>query len=204
MVLGIFGILACVAAIVLFGIALFKKSGWGLVRAGAIFTIGLILFIVGVATSSEPESTSPAEVPTPTQNSQVGKSLNNPVPFGTSLTYGDQRLTILGSERLTGIGWTNPEAGKVYLAVKLKVDFLGERIEKRQYLHGSTLRVTGRSGHIYDAKWYPETDTPLKTGEFYGGSSTSGDLVYEIDETEANLILIWNCGLGVDRYFEIP
>jgi len=53
------GIFACVAGIVLFVRGLIKKSGWWLIRSGAIFVAGFILFVVGlvgvVATSYEPE-----------------------------------------------------------------------------------------------------------------------------------------------------
>lgn len=148
--LAIIGIIACVAAIVLFVMALIKRSGWGVVRSGAIFMVGLILFIVGVITSSPRETVSPVEVPTPTREAELGKSRDNPVPFGMSLTYGDQQLTILGSERLNKIGWSTPDEGNIYLAVKLRVNFVSERTEKRNYLSASDFRVVGTTGYVYD------------------------------------------------------
>ncbi len=188
------GILAIIAGIVMFIVALVRKRGWGVVRSLAIGGVGLILAIVGTVVGI-------TETPTV---ADIGKSRLNPVSFGLSLTYGDERLTVVNSKRLTNIGWSTPDAGNIYLIVNVRVDFLDDPSEKRHYLSTVTFRVVGSDGHIYDAEWFLETDTPLKSGEFYGGATTSGDLVYEIDEQEANLVLIWNCGLGVDRYFEIP
>jgi hypothetical protein len=205
----IIGILAIIAGIVMLIMALVKKSGWGVARSLAIGGVGLILAIVGVivgVTQEAPESVSPT-IPLPSETpppSEVGKSRLNPVPFGSSLTYGEERLTVISSNRLTEIGWSTPNAGSIYLVVNIRVDFLGDPTEKRHYLSTSEFRVVGSGGHIYDAEWFVETDTPLKSGEFYGGATTSGDLVYEVEEQETNLVLIWNCGLGVDRYFEIP
>jgi hypothetical protein len=116
----------------------------------------------------------------------------------------DEQVTVVNSRRVTEIGWSTPDAGNIFLIVNVKVDFFGDPTEKRHYLPTSDFRVVGSGGHIYDAEWLVETDTPLKSGEFYGGATTSGDLVYEIDEQETDLTLIWNCGLRVDRYFEIP
>jgi len=189
------GILAIIAGIVMFIVALVRKSGWGVVRSLAIGGVGLILVIVGVVVGVT------QEVP-PT--GEVGDSRLNPVPFGSSLTYVDEQVTVVNSRRVTEIGWSTPDAGNIFLIVNVKVDFFGDPTEKRHYLSTSDFRVVGSGGHIYDAEWLVETDTPLKSGEFYGGATTSGDLVYEIDEQETDLTLIWNCGLGVDRYFEIP
>jgi hypothetical protein len=203
------GILAIIAGIVMFILALVKKSGWGVVRSLAIGGVGLILAIVGVVvgvTQEAPESVSPtisppSETPPP---SEVGKSRLNPVPFGSSLTYEEKRLTVISSNRLKEIGWSSADVGSVYLVVNVKVDFLGNPSEKMNYLSTFVFRVVGSKGKIYDAAFFPETDNPLKGGEFYGGTTTSGDLVYEIDEQDTNLVLIWNCSVGVDRYLEIP
>ncbi len=203
------GILAIIAGIVMFIVALVRRSGWGVVRSLAIGGVGLILAIVGVVvgvTQEAPESVSPTTPPPgeTTPPSEVGKSRLNPVPFGSSLTYGEERLTVISSNQLTEIGWSTPDAGSIYLVVNVRVDFIGEPSEKKHYLSTFDFRVVGSKGVIYDAELFAETDTPLKSGEFYGGATTSGDLVYEIDEQDTNLVLIWNCGLGVDRYFEIP
>ena len=188
------GILAIIAGIVMFIVALVRKSGWGVVRSLAIGGVGLILVIVGVVVGVTQETPPPSE---------VGESRVNPVPFGSSLTYGEERLTVISSNRLKKIGWSTADVGSVYLVVNVKVDFLGEPSEKKHYLSTFVFRVVGSKGVIYDAEWL-ETNTPLKSGEFYGGATTSGDLVYEIEEQETNLVLIWNCSLRVDRYFKIP
>ncbi len=208
------GILAFIAGIVLFIIALIRKKGWGVIRSLVIGGVGLILAIVGMvvgiaqeATEPDTETITPAitesKPETPKEN-EMGISRLNPVSFGSSLTYRDERVTVVNSKQLTKIGWSTPDAGNIYLAVNVKVDFLGDPSKKRHYLTTSDFRLVDSGGHIYDAEWYPETDTPLKSGEFYGGATASGDLVYEIGEKETDLVLIWNCGLGVDRYFQVP
>ncbi len=202
--LGIIGMLATIAGIVLLIIALVKKKGWGVARSLAILAVGIILFFVGVFTTPTPEGISPAtpsETPPPT--SDVGKSRLNPVPFGSSLTYGDQRVAVLGSQKLTEIGWSSPDERNVYLAVKIKVDFLGDP-SKTHYLSKSDFDVVGDSGYVYEYEWFVDTDTPLEGGDYYGGATSSGDLVYEIKQNETNIVLIWHCGLVAERFLEIP
>lgn len=206
--LGIIGMLVTIAGIVLLIIALVKKRGWGVARSLAILVVGIILFFVGVFTSPTPEGvspTTPSETLPPT--SEVGKSRLNPVPFGSSLTYGDQRVTVLSSQRLTqiGTGWLadTPKEGHIYLVVKLKIDFLGDP-SKIHHLYEWDFDVVGDSGYVYEYEWFVETDTPLKSGDYYGGATTSGDLVYEISQNETDMVLIWHCGLLAERFLEIP
>jgi len=202
--LGIIGMLATIAGIVLLIIALVKKRGWGVARSLAVLGVGIILFFVGVFTTPTPEGvspTTPSETLPPT--SEVGKSRLNPVPFGSSLIYGDQRVTVLGSQQLTKIGWYTPDEGSIYLVVKVKVDFLGDP-SKSHYLSKSDFDVVGDSGYVYEYEWLVDTDTPLNSGDYYGGATTSGDLVYTIEQTETNMVLIWHCGWTTDRFLEIP
>jgi len=202
--LGIIGMLATIAGIVLLIIALVKKRGWGVVRSLAIVVVGIILFFVGVFTTPTPEGVSPTPPSeTPPATSEVGKSRLNPVPFGSSLTYGDQRVTVLGSQQLTEIDWSSPDEGNVYLAVKIKVDFLGDP-SKTNYLSKSDFDVVGNSGYVYEYEWFVDTATPLEGGDYYGGATTSGDLVYEISQNETDMVLIWHCGLLAERFLEIP
>lgn len=207
------GILAVLTGIVMFIIALVKKRGWGVIRSLVLGGVGIVLLIVGVAVgvteeSKKPETIAPsppapgvAETPATTE---AGKSRFSPVPFGSSLTCEDERVTILSSKRLYSISYDRAEQGETFLVITIRIDFLGDPQQKKHYLSTLKYRVVGSKGQIYDAEWWTETDTPLKGGEFYGGSTTSGDLVYEVNEEETSFVLIWNCVLGQDRYFEIP
>lgn len=202
---GIVGLFAAIAGIILLIIALVRKRGWGVARSLVMLAVGAIMLIVGAVMSPEPETISPgtpSEAPAP----EVGKSRLNPVPFGSSLTYGDQRATVLNSQRLTqiGTGWfpSIPKEGNIYLVVKLKIDFLGDP-SKIHNIYTFDFDTVGDSGHVYDAKYYPETDTPLESGEFYGGATALGDLVYEISQNETNMVLIWHCSFSTDRFLEI-
>jgi hypothetical protein len=205
--LGIIGMLAAIAGIVMFIIALVRKAGWGVARSLALLGAGVIMFIVGIAITPERETISPGTHEETPPASEVGKSRLNPVPAGLALTFGDQRLIVLDSQRLTqiGTGWfaDTPKEGNNYLIVKLKIDFLGDP-SNSQHLSESDFDVVGNSGRVYEYEWLVDTDTPLKSGDFYGGATTSGDLVYEIDENETNMVLIWHVGWTTERYLQIP
>jgi len=60
------GVLIIVAGVVLFIVALVKRSGWWVLRSGAIFGAGLILVIIGVAIgiSEKPSEEVPSGTPT--------------------------------------------------------------------------------------------------------------------------------------------
>lgn len=202
------GMLVFLASIVMFIMAIVRKKGWGVARSLVLGGVGIVLVIVGVAVgvaeeAKKPGTIAPATPVTPTV-AEIGGSRSNPVPFGSSLTYQDERVTVFNSKRSYQIGYNRAEQGNTFLIVTIRVEFFGDPQQKKHYLSTLKYRVVGSKGHIYDAEWWPETDTPLKSGEFYGGSTTSGDLVYKIDEQETDFVLIWNCALGVDRYFQIP
>jgi len=209
----IIGLLAGIAGIILLVIALVKRRGWGIVRSVAILAAAGIMFIVGAITFTEPEAISPgtpSETPAATSEAPaagVGKSRLNPVPFGSSLTYGDQRVTVLDSRQFTqiGTGWLAdiPKEGHIYLAVRLRIDFLGDP-SKSYHLYKSDFDIVGNSGYVYEYEWLVETDNPLNEGDFYGGATTSGDLVYEVNQNETDMVLVWHCSFSTDRFLEIP
>ena len=89
------------------------------------------------------------------------------------------------------------------MIVKLKVDFLGDA-SRTHRLYELDFDVVGDNAYVHEYEWFVDTDTPLKSGEFYGGASASGDLVYEIDESKTNMLLIWHVGLVADRYLQVP
>ena len=188
-----------------------RKRGWGVVRSLALGGVGVVLVIVGTAVGIGEEIEKGETVTPAAQETEVltgvGRSRLNPVPDGSALTYDDQRVTVLGSQRLTqiGTGWLadTPKEGNIYLIVKLKVDFLGDA-SRTHRLYEFDFDVVGDSAYVYEYEWFVDTDTPLKSGEFYGGASTSGDLVYEIDQTETNMVMIWHVGFVTDRYLSIP
>ncbi len=206
------GLLAILIGVVMLIIALIRKRGWGIVRALALGTVGIVLAIVGIAVGigeeiEKGETVTPStSVTTPDTETPVvteaGKSRLNAVPVGSTLTYSDQRVTVLSSERVNKIGWSTARTNNIYLIVKLKVEFIGDP-SRTHRLSKSDFDVVGDSAYVYEYEWI-DTDTPLKSGEFYGGASTSGDLVYEIDQTETNMVLIWQVSLVTDRYLQIP
>jgi len=108
------GLIAIVAGVVLFVWALVRKRGWGVVRSLALGGVGIVLAIVGVAVGvgeeiEKSETITPTTPATPTTSetqvsTEVGKSRLNPIPVGQALTYGEQRVTVLSSERVKQMG----------------------------------------------------------------------------------------------------
>jgi len=60
------GVLGIVAGVVLFIVALVRRSGWWVLRSGAIFGAGLLLVIVGIAIGISEEPSEEATLATPT------------------------------------------------------------------------------------------------------------------------------------------
>ena len=66
--LGVIGLVAILAAVVMFVIALVRKKGWGIARSFVLGVVGFILVIVGTAIGigeemGKPETITPATPP---------------------------------------------------------------------------------------------------------------------------------------------
>lgn len=131
-----------------------------------------------------------------------GESRLNPVPVGSPLRYGNQQLTVIGSRKTNALGYWKAAENKTYLVVTVALECLAAADATCHY-GPIDFRIVGSKGKIYDSWFGPETESPLRSGEIFGGSSVRGDLVQEIDEDEGDLVLIWSAGLGISRYFVV-
>ena len=185
--------------------------GWGTALAG------LILFIVGVSLTPsrapKEETLKVMVMPTSTPLPD-GKTRTNPVPFGLPLRYGDKEVAVLNVKKQSLIGekgeWKFPlvdyweaEEGKIFLIVTIRFRNVGSP-DKTQHYNTIDFRVVGAKGKIYDWPLFePETGNNLGSGELFGGSAVSGDIVREVDADDSEFVLIWSADLGVSRYFSL-
>lgn len=174
----------------------------------------LIVGLVGIAgcgrgrispAPSEPDQIQlpppPPPVPPPPDGPDQatwGESRTTPVALNYGLTYGDHKLVVQAAERFDKIGSQTPETGKTWLVVAISYECLSPCDFDVGYL-----RVVGDSNRIYEACLDVKTRHPLQSSEHYGITRVSGYVVYDIDQTETDLMLMWNCDRGVERFFEL-
>lgn len=135
----------------------------------------------------------------------VGRSRENPAPFGYPLDNGDRlECTVLGVERGISLGWETPGEGNEFIAVTLRLRNSGPPDQTKRYAP-SDFRVVGSKGSIYNPMFlFSEVEGGLGSGEFFGGSEVTGKIVQEAGIGEMGLVLIWDAGLGVDaRYLSL-
>lgn len=146
----------------------------------------------------------PTPAPTPIYES-VGLTRANPAPFGEPVVNDeDVECTVLGAERGVALEWESPEEDKEFIGITLRLRNLGAMDQTRRY-DPTHFRVVGARGVIYDRIFFLSTlDHALGSGEFFGGAEATGKIVQEVGIGEANLVLIWDPGLGSSaRYLSL-
>lgn len=128
-----------------------------------------------------------------------GKSRTTPVALGYGLTYADHKLSVMSTpKRFDKIGLQSPETGKTWLVFVIRYECYSPCD-----LDVECLRVEGSSSRTYEPRLDVKTGNPLQSSEYYGVTTVSGYIVYEIDQTETGVMLIWECAQGVERFFEV-
>jgi len=165
-------------------------------------------------TSAEQGAALPATATPRKEEPELGKSRTNPIPLGDSLKYGDIEVTVLrvasrsligekGQWKIPGMDYWEAPSGKRYVVVTIRL-VNGGSPDKTKLYNTIDFRVVGSKGRIYE--WpvlEPNLGNNLSSGEFFGGSSVSGDVIREVDADDSALVLIWSAGLGVSRYFAL-
>jgi len=206
------GILGIIAGLVLFIMALVKRSNWWLLRSGAIFGVGLLLLIIGIAfgiakgPSEEVTSATPTGEESPVID--LGKTRSNPVPLGSSLRYGDTELIVLDLVRVQA------SEGKVHAVVTVRLRNVESQNESETYRE-SDFSIVGSKGilctetehYVYGVDelnlLFDTWEKQLSGIVVFGGTTISGNIVFDVDQDDSNLVLIWSASWNTSRYFSL-
>lgn len=146
-------------------------------------------------------------------STESGKSKDTPAKLGENLVGQDWEVSVLevlrGEEALARIMQANqfnsePEAGKEYVAVRLRVRSLASsNPDELALVNGALLKITGEKGVIYEKPFAVAPDPKLDATLFPGASIEGWD-VLEVAEGEAGLVLIFEPLFSLsnaDRFF---
>ena len=141
---------------------------------------------------------------------QVG-SRSNPAPAGSEVTVDDMILTVgevvRPADEIVAAGNafnSKPEAGYEFVMVTVSVRC--EKGEDESCIIGPSwdFALVGSANLARDAKdWWEVTgvDGRLETTEFFGGSTVTGSLFFEVGQDETDLVLRYVELLGKDTAF---
>ena len=90
-----------------------------------------------------------------------------------------------------------------WVVVRLHIKNPGSA-DKTQRYNTLDFRIVGKRGIIYD-DWFPapSTDTPLDSGEFFGGGEVPGDIVQQVHIDDGDLVLIYSPSFQGSRYLSL-
>ena len=197
-------------------ISLFRKKSvrrsLGLVLLGIVLLpIGIVLMVAGGggATPDEPVVSREAAAPegtgsTPTP-ANTGKSPTNPLAYGVPVVHTEIEVTVLDFKRNhpTRSDFLEPKEGHEWVTVTLRVRNVDDNRDKAKHYNDLDFRITGRRGIIYDDIFTPNTDTPLGSGEFFGGAEITGDVVRQVHKDDSELVLIYTETFHGSRYLSL-
>ena len=193
------------------------RRSLGLMLLGPILLVVGIIFLAvssadddsSIVTSSS-ESTSIAQAApassTPDPR-KVGKDRTTPVPFGDSVIHSDLEITVLEVQRNhpTDTGpFTKPKEGHEWVTVTLRIRNVSGKATQTKRYYSSDFRITGDRGTIYNGSVFEaKTDTPLGSGEFFGGAEVVGDVTRQVHEDDTGLVLIFSPAFQGSRYLSL-
>jgi len=149
------------------------------------------------------------EPPTPTPV-PIGMSRISPAPMGQAVVADNQiEITVLRVERdawpkIQQINPFNPKPkeGMEYIIVTLRVRNLGDPTKTKR-VSQLDFRVVGEKGVIYEPPFGLILAKPLNA-EIFGGGVLEGQLGFQVEQGEKNLVLIYDSGLDTTaRYLSL-
>ena len=164
---------------------------------------GLIMFEAYKAPEPEPVTT---DAPLQAPDTPIGKSQDNPVPFGQPVLCEDNfEITALKTERgqqaLNKINDYNsesntPSAGMEYILVTLSIKFAGNSDQSKQF-DPSLFTAVGENGVLYGR---PTLALNKGLGENFAeelsaGDVTEGEIDFQVSQSERNLVLIYTAAV---------
>ncbi len=170
-----------------------------------LLPLGIIISIVGG--SDEPATLGPTDAPGELQDTtgNLGTVPTNPVPFGTPVVHSGIEITVLEVRRNypESMLFFEPKEGHEWITVTLRLRNVGSSRDETDHYNSSEFRITGSRGVIYDTLLTPDTDTPLGSGEFFGGGEVTGDVVQEVAIGDSDLVLIYSPPFEGSRYLSL-
>jgi hypothetical protein len=138
-----------------------------------------------------------------------GSSRSNPAPPGSEVTIDDMTFVVEDAVRpaddivAAGNEFNSPpEEGNEYVMVTLSVTCEKSEDETCNIGPMLDLSVIGSEGVAHDSAWaISGVDGQLESTEFYGGSTTSGKLFFEVGQDETDLVLRYESLLGTSKAF---
>ena len=141
---------------------------------------------------------------TPT-SADTGKSPTNPVAYGVPIVHTDIEVTVLDVKRNhpTPSTFFEPKDDHEWVTVTLRVRNVDDNRDKAKSYNDLDFRMTGKRGLIYNNIFTPDTDTPLGSGDFFGGGEVTGDVVREVHKDDSELVLIFTKTFQGSRYLSL-
>lgn len=139
----------------------------------------------------------------------VGSSRSNPAPLGSEVTIDEMTFVIAdvirpANDIVAGGNEFNsaPEEGKEFVMVTISATC--EKGGEESCLVGPSLDLSliGSAGVVYDPEWLISgVDNQLESTEFFGGSTVSGSIFFEVQQGETDLLMRYEPFLGLSKAF---
>ena len=172
----------------------------------------LVLIAVTLACGeSTPEVRTPGfaterPAPTPT-TAPLGSSRSNPAPAGSEVIISDITIKVgevtRPADDIVAAGNmfnSAPEPGNEYIMVTVSV-VCNKSSDATCQLSCLDFKLTGSSGSIHDAETMMDGVAgllpDLNHREFFGGSTTTGGMIFEVVQGETDLVLIYKPWLDI-------
>jgi len=152
---------------------------------------------------STPGSVDPTSAP-------LGSSRTSPAPAGSVVLADQIEFEIVGNTRpatetvVDAHPWNRkPESGEEYIFVALKIRCTKPQ-EQKCSLFIANLKLVGSSGLERDVIWnIANVENIIEQTDLYGGSTTTKDVPFIIDQGETDLILVYQPLFGDHFYLSV-
>lgn len=143
---------------------------------------------------------------------KVGTARSNPAPAGSVIIVDDMAISILDVIRpaddkvKAGNPFnSDPNEGQEYLFVTIQAECKKSPDGKCSLTPSFNTELIGDKGILYESKiMIAGVDSTLKSTEFYGGATISGDIPFIVDKGEGGFSLVYSPLFGENVYLALP
>ena len=140
-------------------------------------------------------------------------SYADPAPVGTMVGIGDLSITVARSIRPADAQVeaenpfnASPRPGNEYVLVDIMVACNASQSDTC-HISSFVFSLVGSRGIAYDQKMFVVLSNALPAAEMYGGSTVSGQICFEVDQSETGLMLVYEVptwGQGYKAFLSLP